>query len=82
MLGKFFVIISIVAATLTFYIQANAETCARMCDPKRSKPCGGGCIQLDANCHKDWTTSCVGVRKSAGKPIYANPTKVDKPPTN
>jgi hypothetical protein len=51
---------------------SNAADCPRYCDPAKSKPCGASCISNDRQCHKSWTTSCVGVRPSGGK-VFETP---------
>lgn len=62
-------------------ITANAagEQCSKMCNPEISKPCGNACISKSNNCHKPWTTACVGIRSSGGK-SYEKPQHVSSAP--
>lgn len=46
---------------------ASGPECSQYCNPEVSRPCGGACINKYKNCHKSWTTACVGVRPTGGK---------------
>jgi hypothetical protein len=60
--------------------KAYGATCARYCNPAKSKPCGAGCITLDKTCRKSWTTSCVGERPKEAKVGYDKPKFVNQAP--
>lgn len=67
---------------VVFTVNAQAaEVCSMYCNPERSKPCGGACISLTKQCHKSWTTACIGENPNKGNgPVYATPMKVNEAP--
>jgi hypothetical protein len=80
---KVLMFITTVLTSLGLYLSAaNAETCSRMCDPARSRPCGKSCIPKDNNCTMSWTTACVGTKENRPSINFENPKHLDKAPTS
>ena len=70
---------TIILAMFISVAASGAPICSMMCNPAKSKPCGGGCISLQKSCQKTWTTACPGIREKT-KPKNFTPKHVDAVP--